>query len=66
MSPGSDELLPSVSISFSSSNGTPAIDECNLPQELREFEFDQVPSVLTMEEVSKEAKDPASARQDGV
>lgn len=46
VSPGSEELLPSVSSSFSSSNGTP--------------------SVLTIEEVSNEAKDPAKARQDGV
>jgi hypothetical protein len=41
VSPGSDELLPSVSISFSSKSGTP--------------------SVLIIEEVSKDANEPANA-----
>lgn len=46
VSPCSEELLPSVSISFSSKRGTP--------------------SVLMIDEVSKDANEPAKARQDGV
>ena len=77
VSPGSDELLRSFSISFSSKSGIPIItkwvyfelevdNNILITNKIRNILFDFLPSAFTTKEVSNEVSDPARALQDGV